>query len=72
MAQEEWKSMVEELEVKKRAPTLETHLASRVTDMIESPDPSLQKRWFGKFRNCQWLKKLNTVEVGTDSSSFQY
>lgn len=62
MSQEEWNSIIKE--VKKRAPTPGTRSASRVTDMMESPYPSLQKRWFGKFRN--WLKKLNTVEVGND------
>ena len=42
------------------------------TDMMETSESGLGKRWFGKF--VDWLKKMNTVEAVNDgflSMAFQ-
>ncbi|OQD79993.1 hypothetical protein PENANT_c040G10948 [Penicillium antarcticum] len=39
-------------------------LGSGSTDMMESSEIGLGKRWFGTFMG--WLKKMNTVEAGND------
>lgn len=62
MSREDWKASIEE--AKKRSSSLKTHSALGVTDMIETPNPGLHKRWFGKF--IGWLKKLSHVETGND------
>ncbi|KAJ6060310.1 hypothetical protein N7444_002164, partial [Penicillium canescens] len=53
-------------DVKKRTASKNTSvkLGSGSTDMTETSESGLVKRWFGKFGD--WLKKMNKVEAGND------
>ncbi|KAJ5224936.1 hypothetical protein N7468_006161 [Penicillium chermesinum] len=64
LTKDDWKSFIKDVKTRAASNSTSVKLASGSTDMMETADTGLAKRWFGKF--VDWLKKMNTVEAGND------
>ncbi|KAJ6151670.1 hypothetical protein N7470_006798 [Penicillium chermesinum] len=64
LTKDDWKSLIKDVKTRAASNSTSVKLASGSTDMMETADTGLAKRWFGKF--VDWLKKMNTVEAGND------